>query len=61
MWKCDDYDEEGFIACEEAYYEAMDRAYDQFKDDMCTESYEDNCAHYGKAFVDAFLAKQSHP
>jgi hypothetical protein len=57
MWKCDNYDEEGYEACEEAYYEAMDRKYDQFKDDMCTESYEDNCACYGKGVVDAFLKK----
>jgi hypothetical protein len=43
---------------EDRYWEEVDRAYDQFKDDMCTESYESNCEYYGKSFVDMFLNKR---
>lgn len=40
---------------DEEYYERMDREYDQFRDDLLTESYEDNCKRYGKHFVDMYM------
>ena len=40
---------------QEDFWDKVDRSYESFKDDMLTESYEDNCSFYGKAAVDNYL------